>query len=99
MKLNLTTIISEVVLKGFGRFLSEPNKKSPLVQELAGLTINIAETDAKLARLAKEFWANGGVCCPSCGVPGYSDLQLKQERRRERVKQVIAKLDRDSYKK
>lgn len=63
--------------------------------ELDGLLKNIRRTDDLMAQQADEFWANDGVCCPSCGVPGYSDLQLKQERREKRVAEVRAKIARD----
>lgn len=70
-------------------------RSSGLKRELEGLKRNIARTDANMGELASDFWANGGVCCPSCGVPGYSELELKQERRERRVEEIIAKLKRD----
>ncbi|MBN3839320.1 hypothetical protein [Burkholderia sp. Ac-20349] len=63
-----------------------------LRHELEGLNRNIARTDATLARLASDFWANDGICCPSCGVQGYSELELKQERRERRRGEILAKL-------
>ncbi|VBQ81368.1 hypothetical protein [Burkholderia pseudomallei] len=68
---------------------------SGLKRELEGLKRNIDRTDELMSQLESEFWAGGGVCCPGCGVPGYSELQLKQERREHREKQIVAKLKRD----
>ncbi|AJX61008.1 hypothetical protein AQ938_06660 [Burkholderia pseudomallei] len=68
---------------------------SGLKQELDGLKRNIDRTDELMSQLASEFWMSGGVCCPGCGVPGYSELELKQERRERRVKEIVAKLKRD----
>ena len=70
--------------------------KSGLKTELANLRKRISATEDYMGRLSNDFWANGGVCCPSCGVPGYSELSLKQERREERIKQILAKLARDT---
>ncbi|EPS1221624.1 hypothetical protein ACVBR5_000850 [Burkholderia cenocepacia] len=70
-------------------------RSSGLKQELEGLKRNIDRTDELMSQLESDFWGSGGVCCPSCGVRGYSELQLKQERRERRVKEVVAKLRRD----
>ena len=65
---------------------------SKLKEELANLNKNIIETDNYLGALAHEFWRNGGICCPTCGVEGYGELELKQERRWKRIEEVEAKL-------
>ena len=65
---------------------------SSLKAELANLELNLATTYTFMSELAEEFWDNGGVCCPSCGVPGYSELLLKQERREARIAQIKKKL-------
>ncbi|PRF55377.1 hypothetical protein [Burkholderia multivorans] len=70
-------------------------RSSGLKKELEGLKRNIDKTDELMSQLASEFWMNGGVCCPGCGVPGYSELELKQERREQRMKEIVAKLRRD----
>lgn len=75
---------------------STPKSKSPLKFELRNLERNILETDARMQEVEREFWANGGVCCPGCGVPGWHELTEKQERRRERVKQIHTKLEKRS---
>jgi 50S ribosomal subunit-associated GTPase HflX len=60
--------------------------------ELANLQRNLDLTEAYMGEVAEEFWRNGGVCCPSCGVPGYSELVNKQIRRMDRVVQIKKKL-------
>lgn len=61
---------------------------SKLKEELSNLTRNIYETDVYLGTLASKFWREGGVCCPTCGVEGYGELELKQERRWKRKKEL-----------
>ena len=71
-----------------------------LKKELECLLANISRTEDYMGELADEFWSNGGICCPSCGVRGYSELELKQERRYQRVneiKQKIAKSQGDNH--
>lgn len=55
---------------------------------------NIKRTDERMQKLAHDFWACGGVCCPSCGISGYSELCDKQQRRMERLGQIDRKLAR-----
>jgi hypothetical protein len=63
-----------------------------LKEEMAGLYRNIERTNKTLDVMAADFWREGGICCPSCGVRGYSDLLDKNERRWERIKQIETKL-------
>lgn len=67
---------------------------SPLKTELANLRRNYDRDEDKLARASRDFWSSGGVCCPSCGVRGYGELQLKQERRLKRMDEIRAYLQR-----
>lgn len=78
--------------KLFGRRVK---RTSPLREELNNLHIAYHKTEARLSKMADAFWKSGGTCCPSCGCPGYSSLVLKQERRRQRINQLHAKLNRD----
>ncbi|WP_144106797.1 hypothetical protein [Paraburkholderia sp. BCC1886] len=70
----------------------------PLRTELAHLRRRIRKTGDYLSKLSSDFWRRGGICCPSCGVEGYSDLQMKQERREKRLLQLLDKLKRDGRK-
>lgn len=70
-------------------------KASALKQELENLRKNVKETYNHMGSLSAEFFSSGGVCCPSCGVRGYSELIDKQDRRHKRIDQILAKLSRD----
>jgi hypothetical protein len=76
--------------------VSERKDRGGLRTELDGLRKNISATDNSMADMAAAFWSDGGVCCPSCGCPGYSELVSKQERREARVRQILTKLERDA---
>ena len=80
------------------RWIKKPKRISPLNQEIVGLKRNIASTEDWQANVANQFWANGGICCPCCGVPGYSEASSLNERRMLRLKQLEAKLLRDRSK-
>ncbi|MNI77787.1 hypothetical protein D3C87_324660 [compost metagenome] len=67
---------------------------SNLKTELENLYKNIYITERYLGELSDTFWKNGGICCPCCGVEGYSELELKQERREKRVLEIKAKLSK-----
>ena len=67
---------------------------SPLRQEQLNLQRKIRTEDARLAELEGAFWAGGGVCCPYCGIPGFSKAIDAQNRRRERLQCVTEKLNR-----
>ena len=69
-------------------------RRSPLKTELKNLKKKIAEDDLRLAQMSDDFWQNGGICCPSCGVPGFRDLCDKQDRRSLRVKGIEKKLEK-----
>lgn len=73
-------------------------RPSPLRTQLANLRSNYARDEEKLAQASRDFWSNGGVCCPTCGVRGYCELEMKQERRLKRMDQIKAKLERDAPK-
>lgn len=75
------------------RLLGRRHLPSPLKVELANLKKNYDRDDDYLADTAANFWRNGGVCCPSCGVPGYSALVEKQERRLKRMEGIKKKLE------
>ena len=63
--------------------------------EYENLHRNYLKTDGFLAQQAYDFFASGGVCCPSCGVPGYAELCSKQERREARMQQIREKIQRN----
>lgn len=65
---------------------------SPLRYELMRLNQRYSETELELNRFSDNFWENNGICCPGCGVPGYSDLQDKQYRRLIRMDELRVKL-------
>jgi hypothetical protein len=67
-------------------------KLSPLRVELNNLVRSVERTERYLDRMGVEFWADGGVCCPSCGCPDYSELMGKQERREKRIAYLKRKL-------
>jgi 50S ribosomal subunit-associated GTPase HflX len=67
-------------------------RASPLKIELANLRAAMDRTDRLTEQLSAEFWANGGICCPTCGVPGYGELLQKQERRKKRAREIKEKL-------
>jgi hypothetical protein len=71
------------------------HRPSPLKIELANLRKRYAADEERLAILADDFWRNGGICCPGCGVPGYTDLQEKQERRLLRISGIEQKLGKN----
>ena len=75
------------------KFFGKRPKLTGLKLELANLQKQIIRTDRHLEEMSDEFWRSGGVCCPSCGMPGYSELMWKQERRELRVKQIEKKLN------
>jgi len=66
---------------------------SPLKKELINLESRIEKDNDLLSEIERDFWENGGTCCPSCGVRGFSDLVNKQERREKRVAQIRKKLN------
>ncbi len=63
-----------------------------LLKEHRDLARALWETEKLLARKSRDFWENGGICCPDCGVPGYSELVRKQERRWRRSEQIRLRL-------
>ena len=67
---------------------------SILKTELDNLCKQYLRTEDRLQYMVNNLWS--GICCPSCGVPGYSDLEDKQERRLVRMKQLRVKLFKDS---
>jgi hypothetical protein len=54
---------------------------SLLEREISRLERKIASEEKHMAEISDSFFRNGGVCCPSCGEPGYSELMRAQERR------------------
>ena len=64
--------------------------------EISNLKKQIDRTDDRMDELAAWFWKNGGSCCPDCGVPEYSLLSEKQDRRYQRIKYLENKLIRDT---
>jgi DNA repair exonuclease SbcCD ATPase subunit len=73
----------------FKRFFA---RKSPLEREIQSIERKILREELRMDRLSAQFWADGGVCCPSCGVPGYSELMFAQERREAWLKILREKL-------
>lgn len=78
----------------FGFFKKKRPKKevSPLKLELFNLEKKIKREEYELNELESEFWRDGGTCCPSCGIPGFSYRTEKQEARRSRVEYLNRKL-------
>ncbi len=72
---------------------------SPLRFEARALKVKIARVDDEISAISQRFWASGGVCCPSCGVPGFSEMVCKQERREKRLDNLYRKLAKDSTRK
>jgi hypothetical protein len=66
---------------------------SPLKTELENLKKRFAEDEVRLQKVSDDFWRNGGICCPGCGVRGFLDLQFKQERRLLRMDGIKKKLE------
>ena len=60
--------------------------------ELENLERNIRKTDDYMSQLNNEFWADGGICCPMCGMPLYRVLHNKQENRYKRRTEILKKL-------
>jgi len=65
---------------------------SPLRAELTALKAKVQRVDFRMADIEREFWLDGGVCCPCCGVPGYSEMMSAQERRERRILYIEKKL-------
>lgn len=80
----------------FKIFRLRNRQPSPLKVELSNLRRSYAHTSNYMVELERHFWNTGGTCCPSCGIPGFFALTLKQERRAKRIKHLEAKLERDS---
>jgi len=81
-------------IKKFFGFDSQ-RRLSPLKIELKNLRRSYAADDERMLEMSDNFWRNGGVCCPGCGVPGYNDLRDKQYRRLRRIEGIEKKLERD----
>ena len=47
--------------------------------------------ELEMDKISAQFFAEGGVCCPSCGEPGYSKLVHAQERREAWLKILLIK--------
>jgi hypothetical protein len=75
-----------------------PRRRSPLRAELADLKAKVRREDIRLGEIERQFWLDGGVCCPSCGVPGYSEAMSAQERRELRIQYLENKLRQPSEK-
>lgn len=73
--------------------IPSPRRLSPLREELRNLQMKHALEAERLDEVQREFWANGGVCCPYCGIPGYSAAVDAQARREERIRQLEKKLN------
>jgi len=65
-----------------------------LKREIQDLQRKIPATDLWLEEVEQRFWREGGICCPGCGVQGFSDAQDAQKRRRLRLAQLQAQLER-----
>jgi hypothetical protein len=69
-----------------------PRRQSPLRTELTNLKAKVLREDIRLGELNRQFWLDGGICCPCCGVPGYSEAMSAQERRELRIRYIEKKL-------
>lgn len=72
---------------------------SVLRKEISRLNHVIERTEQEMINLEEDFWQNGGICCPGCGVPGFSEMEEKQERRKKQLRYLIKKYEKDSGRK
>lgn len=87
-----TAVLRKIMRKiGIGR-----KRQGPLRTELQNLHTNISRTQRRMYELSEEFTERRMYCCPCCAFPEYSDLKLKQERRELRIRQLEAKIKKDS---
>ena len=80
------------IIKRLFRKLYRREKLSPLKNELKNLEKNLRETDDHMEEVERDFWEQGGICCSRCGIRGWVELEDKQSRRRDRVKQIQNRL-------
>jgi hypothetical protein len=66
---------------------------SKLREELAALRANIARTEQRLAEIEREWARQQAPCCPFCYSAEYRLLSSKQERREDRITQILKKLN------
>ncbi len=88
-----------MIVSFFRWFFGPRRRLSPLKIELANLRRVYASDEMRLSSMADDFWQNGGICCPGCGMPGYRDLEEKQERRLCRMSGIEQKLKNDAGRK
>lgn len=69
---------------------------SPLKREIENLEKKIAREEKRIGEISDAFFGNGGVCCPSCGEPGYRELMQAQDRREKWLAILQTKLQVDS---
>lgn len=81
---------------GLTALFGQKPKLSPLKTEIENLRVKIRKDEARLAKAERKFWNEGGVCCPFCGVSGYSELSRLQDERQTRIDQLLAKIKRDT---
>jgi len=70
-------------------------RRGPLKVEMQNIRANISSTEHRLSDLAEEFERGGWPCCPDCAFPEHASLVARQRRRKLRLQQLEAKIQRD----
>lgn len=65
-----------------------------LGDEIQRLRKRIFIEDMKMEKLTIEYFENDGICCPGCGLDGFSEMLQKQERRERWLRILIAKWEK-----
>lgn len=69
-------------------------RRSNLTSEIQLLERKIYLEENRMDLISEKFFREGGVCCPGCGVPGFTRLKLAQDRRRAWLVALKAKYNR-----
>lgn len=84
------------MLSIFGLRFTRRKPVGPLQFETVKLQDAIAADEAHAGELHDRFASGGYVCCAYCAFPELSALEARQERRRQRLAQLRAKIARDT---
>lgn len=69
------------MLRQISAWVSGLTTKDRLEREIVRIKCKIAVEDDRMSQISDQFFEDGGICCPACGVPGYSESMSAQERR------------------
>lgn len=69
---------------------------SPLKKECADIIMKLGRIRKRMEKDEKNFWANGGICCPFCGVYGHSERATQCDQLEKRLKELEQKLKQDT---